>query len=368
MPWYEDIVVLGVRQLATGRVIGIATLMLISTSLLGEAQGVRLAQVASVEAGGQAEIGLDLRVRLEPLRIRYQATPYQAARPTDDGALTLRYRHSSFDGAVKLDSSGFQRGRAQATFGLNSLALDGRAKASVNRDGLEGGELEFLLGPPDANLGLTAGFDRIAPAKVDLNASQRLGVDSTLSGAIHVEDGAWTPRVHVDTQLGEVDLTSDWRFDADGVSEHAVQFETPTRPGGSGKLGGTVIVTGEGLVKERLELRDVVAQLPVDMSLSLSGLRLDALALQWTARQPPYCLSSELTLDASGLRRAELDLAVDVAEIDWRAEAAFGPPGLDELELGISSSLGNLTLSSSALFTANGFEQLELEAVMRRPF
>ncbi len=355
--------------LASGRVFGVVMLTLLVMSLVGQAQVVRLAQVAAVEAEGRAEVEVDLRVRLERLRLRYQATPYQSERRVAaDGKLTVRYQHAPVDGTITLDGSGVRRGWARGTFRLTRLSLDGHAKASVNRDGFAGGELDLLLGPSDVNLGLTATFDRTALDEIDFTARRRADADSTLSGTLHVEDGAWTPHVHLETQLGKVDLASDWRFEADGVAEQTVKVEMPTRTGRSGTLSGRVMATRAGLAPQRLRLRGTVAQLPMDLSLSLSEFQLDALTLQWTARQPPYRLTSELVLGASGLRRARLDLAVHAAETDWRAEVALGPRGRERLELGATSAFGNLSLSSSARFTTTGLQHVELEAVVRRRF
>jgi len=251
---------------------------------------------------------------------------------------------------------------------MDPLLLNGRGRVQVNRNGFGGGELSFHLGPPNYSLELTAGFGRTILDEFDLSLQGGVGSAGALSASIRVEEGAWSSRVRLQTRLNTIDWSSTWRFDRSGLVDQEISVSGLDLPQVSGTYGSSFLITADGLVREHLVLNGAFADIPLDVSLALSGIRFDALALDWTAHEAPFRLNSQVRIDASGFRRASVGLAIHTAWFDGRIELTFNSRGMDTAELRIRLPVGPVTITSTTRLTEKGVEETELEAMARSQF
>lgn len=322
-----------------------------------------------MDAWGPPEVELDLRVQLAPFDLQYRTIGFGLGAPALREALTFRYSHSpSWEGTLLLDSAGFRRLDVTGAFDLKRLALSGRSRLTLNRRGLHGGRIRLLLGPAASQLGISGTLERTAVDEIEVDIHRKLDERSTLSGTLHIDDGRWTPDLRVHTRLTSIDIASQWRLRQDGLSEHSVRVEMPTPGWGEGTLSGLLTVTGDGRLSEYLEAHGTLSQVPVDLSLALSGFSPQAFAFNWTVQRPPYRLRSGLRWERPDTLAIDLDLAVSAGTVDGRAELGLSPEGLEALELGAEWMIGDLSVSGAARFTPGGLDRLDLGAVLRRRF
>ncbi len=117
------------------KVILIVALTLFCPSLFVDAENVRLSQVTSVDARGRSGVGLDLRLQLARVNLRYQGFAFGRGHSSRHEALTVRYTRPSLAGTLSGSLTATGDGRVNEHWELDGTLSHLPVEVSLSLNG-----------------------------------------------------------------------------------------------------------------------------------------------------------------------------------------------------------------------------------------